>query len=279
MKTFVSDGNVLFGAHAANRKRGAANSVVGIASPSFLPAWRTLPRAHLCSPMKAVARHIQQLINRPYKFGFKTLIESETFPKGLDEDVVSIMLQDGVTASVQGQSRLQGEGWSMRNAQVFLVTLKLVQPFENCGISSPFQAGSRPLPDCAHSSHGFAFSCVVHHVQKQVLLHMHIQPHDTLTHSQAHTHLHTHTCTHSLVARAHTRTHTHTHTQVRAISAKKNEPDWMLEFRLKAFRKWLTMEEPRWSDNSYPTFDYQGISYYSEPKIKEKKKSLDEVGG
>jgi len=51
----------------------------------------------------------------------------------------------------------------------------------------------------------------------------------------------------------------------------------MLDFRLKAFRKWLTMDEPRWSDNSYPTFDYQGISYYSEPKIKEQKKSLDEV--
>ncbi|KAF5836102.1 iron-sulfur cluster assembly protein [Dunaliella salina] len=99
----------------------------------------------------AEKRHIQQLINRPYKFGFKTLIDSETFPKGLDEDVV------------------------------------------------------------------------------------------------------------------------------RAISAKKGEPEWMLDFRLKAFRKWLTMEEPRWSDNSYPAFDYQGISYYSEPKIPEKKKSLDEV--
>ena len=40
---------------------------------------------------------------------------------------------------------------------------------------------------------------------------------------------------------------------VRIISAKKNEPEWMLEFRLKAFRKWLTMEEPDWSDNRYPT--------------------------
>lgn len=64
---------------------------------------------------------------------------------------------------------------------------------------------------------------------------------------------------------------------VRAISAKKNEPDWMLEFRLKAFRKWLTMEEPDWSDNRYPKIDYQNISYYSEPKMKEKKASLDEV--
>lgn len=55
---------------------------------------------------------------------------------------------------------------------------------------------------------------------------------------------------------------------VRAISAKKKEPEWMLEFRLKAFRKWLTMEDPRWSDNQYPDIDYQDLSYYSEPKIK-----------
>ena len=48
---------------------------------------------------------------------------------------------------------------------------------------------------------------------------------------------------------------------VRAISAKKHEPEWMLDFRLRAFRKWLTMEDPRWSDNQYPTFDYQGASH------------------
>ena len=64
---------------------------------------------------------------------------------------------------------------------------------------------------------------------------------------------------------------------VRIISAKKNEPEWMLEFRLKAFRKWLTMEEPDWSDNRYPDIDYQAVSYYSAPKVMEKKKSLDEV--
>jgi Fe-S cluster assembly scaffold protein SufB len=51
----------------------------------------------------------------------------------------------------------------------------------------------------------------------------------------------------------------------------------MLEFRLKAFRKWLTMEEPDWSDNSYPEIDYQAVSYYSAPKKKEKLESLDEV--
>ena len=64
---------------------------------------------------------------------------------------------------------------------------------------------------------------------------------------------------------------------VRLISAKKEEPEWMLEFRLKAFRKWLTMEEPDWSDNRYPDIDYQAVSYYSAPKVMEKNKSLDEV--
>lgn len=64
---------------------------------------------------------------------------------------------------------------------------------------------------------------------------------------------------------------------VRAISAKKNEPEWMLDFRLRAFRKWLSMSPPEWSDNSYPPIDYQSLSYYSEPKKKEQKESLDEV--
>jgi Fe-S cluster assembly scaffold protein SufB len=49
--------------------------------------------------------------------------------------------------------------------------------------------------------------------------------------------------------------------------------------RLKAYRKWLTMEEPDWSDNRYPRIDYQDLSYYSAPKVSEKKQSLDEVGG
>lgn len=96
-------------------------------------------------------RDIQQMLNRPYKYGFQTIIESDTFPKGLDEDVV------------------------------------------------------------------------------------------------------------------------------RAISAKKGEPEWMLEFRLRAFRKWLTMEDPSWSDNTYPAINFQDYSYYSQPKMKEKKASLDEV--
>ncbi|PNH06826.1 hypothetical protein TSOC_006769 [Tetrabaena socialis] len=64
---------------------------------------------------------------------------------------------------------------------------------------------------------------------------------------------------------------------VKAISAKKGEPEWMLDFRLKAYRKWLTMEEPKWSDNDYPTVDYQDLSYYSEPKMKVKLDSLDDV--
>jgi Fe-S cluster assembly protein SufB len=65
---------------------------------------------------------------------------------------------------------------------------------------------------------------------------------------------------------------------VRLISAKKNEPEWMLEFRLKAFRQWLTMKEPNyWANFSYPKIDYQDITYYSAPKQKPTKQSLDEV--
>src|SRR5215212_5144553 len=65
---------------------------------------------------------------------------------------------------------------------------------------------------------------------------------------------------------------------VRLISADKNEPDWMLEFRLKAYRHWLTMEEPRyWPNIKYPDVNYQEIIYYSAPKQKAKKASLDEV--
>lgn len=55
---------------------------------------------------------------------------------------------------------------------------------------------------------------------------------------------------------------------VRLISAKKGEPDWMLEFRLKAYRRWLGMKEPTWSDNHYTPIDYNNIVYYSEPKVR-----------
>src|ERR671919_681308 len=65
---------------------------------------------------------------------------------------------------------------------------------------------------------------------------------------------------------------------IRLISAKKNEPEWMLEFRLKAFRHWLTMTEPKhWPNLKYPEIDYQNIIYYSAPKQKVTKASLDEV--
>lgn len=65
---------------------------------------------------------------------------------------------------------------------------------------------------------------------------------------------------------------------VRLISAKKNEPEFMLEFRLEAYRQWLKMSEPDWPHVSYPAIDYQDIVYYSAPKKKQEKKgSLDEV--
>ncbi|MEX2639535.1 MAG: Fe-S cluster assembly protein SufB [Balneolales bacterium] len=66
---------------------------------------------------------------------------------------------------------------------------------------------------------------------------------------------------------------------VRAISAIKEEPEWMLDFRLKALRHWLTMDEPKWSNVNYPKVDFQDIQYYSSPKQREKKtvESMDDV--
>jgi Fe-S cluster assembly protein SufB len=64
---------------------------------------------------------------------------------------------------------------------------------------------------------------------------------------------------------------------IRFISAKKGEPEWLLQFRLSAFRHWLTMTEPTWPNVKYPKIDFQSISYYSAPKTKEKLASMDQV--
>ena len=64
---------------------------------------------------------------------------------------------------------------------------------------------------------------------------------------------------------------------VRMISAKKNEPEFMLEFRLRAYRQWLKMTPPEWANVDFPTINYQDIIYYSAPKQSKKKLSLDEV--
>ncbi len=64
---------------------------------------------------------------------------------------------------------------------------------------------------------------------------------------------------------------------IRLISAKKNEPEWLLSFRLDAYRKWVTMSEPDWQNVHYSKIDYQDISYYSAPKPKNKLASMDEV--
>ena len=64
---------------------------------------------------------------------------------------------------------------------------------------------------------------------------------------------------------------------VRFISAKKNEPQWMLDWRLKAFRLWQDMEEPDWAKLGYPEIDYQDAYYYAEPRAKPKLESLDEL--
>lgn len=64
---------------------------------------------------------------------------------------------------------------------------------------------------------------------------------------------------------------------VRLISSRKGEPEWLLEFRLKAFRHWLTLTPPKWAHLDIPEIDFQAISYYAAPKTKEGPKSLDEV--
>jgi Fe-S cluster assembly protein SufB len=64
---------------------------------------------------------------------------------------------------------------------------------------------------------------------------------------------------------------------VRLISSKKDEPAFLLEFRLRAYRQWLQMETPDWAALGYPTIDFQNIIYYAAPKQRDKKASLDEV--
>ena len=64
---------------------------------------------------------------------------------------------------------------------------------------------------------------------------------------------------------------------VRLISAKKNEPEWLLEWRLKAYRGWLKLTEPHWANLTYAPIDYQALRYYSAPKTTKPLGSLDEV--
>ena len=64
---------------------------------------------------------------------------------------------------------------------------------------------------------------------------------------------------------------------VRFISAKKNEPEWMLEYRLDAYRRWLTMEEPSWAILNYPKIDFNDLYYYAAPKKRVMLDSLDDV--
>jgi len=64
---------------------------------------------------------------------------------------------------------------------------------------------------------------------------------------------------------------------IKLISKKKNEPEWLLEWRLKAYKQWLTMKEPKWAHLKFPKIDYNEISYYAEPKKNPRPKSLDEI--
>src|ERR1041385_5226079 len=64
---------------------------------------------------------------------------------------------------------------------------------------------------------------------------------------------------------------------IRLISEKKNEPDFLLQWRLKAYQQWLTMEPPQWAHLYWGPIDYQAISYYAAPRVYKKVKSLDEI--
>ena len=64
---------------------------------------------------------------------------------------------------------------------------------------------------------------------------------------------------------------------IAAISSKKHEPSWMLDFRIKAYRKWQEMKEPRWANVQYPPIDYQNITYFSAPKKRPKLGNLTEA--
>ena len=64
---------------------------------------------------------------------------------------------------------------------------------------------------------------------------------------------------------------------MRFISGKKSEPEWMLKWRLDAYKRWLTMQEPKWAKVEYGPIDYQDLYYYSAPKKKDGPKSLDEI--
>src|SRR5690606_38284664 len=64
---------------------------------------------------------------------------------------------------------------------------------------------------------------------------------------------------------------------IRLISSKKNEPEWLLEWRLKAFRHFLSMEMPKWQNFENPEVDFQELSYYAAPKAKKQLESMDEV--
>ena len=63
---------------------------------------------------------------------------------------------------------------------------------------------------------------------------------------------------------------------VRLISEKKDEPEWLLEWRLKAYRHWLTMKEPEWANIKYDPIDYQNAYYYAAPKAKSKPKKIED---
>lgn len=153
-------------------------------------------------------KDIQKLLSKPYKYGFKTIIESEVFPKGLSEDVVRAISAKKNEPEWLLDFRCAGG----LNAALWMGRVR----------SSRGDTSGRLLPAAAASWRPEAAD---------------VAPPAPLLLS----------------------------------------PPLLRRCRLKAYRKWLTMEEPKWSDNLYPPINYQDVSYYSAPKAVEKKQSLDEV--
>jgi hypothetical protein len=160
---------------------------------------------------------IAKLLAKPYKYGFKTIIESDVFPKGLSEDVVRAI-----------SAKKEEPEWLLEFRCVAPAGGRAEHPVVGAIIFAQSVAQCREIE----------FPLVVVKVGRQAP---------------------------GWLAGKLSR------------SPCPDTPTAAVR-RLKAYRKWLTMEEPSWSDNRYPAIDYQGLSYYSAPKTMEKKKSLDEVG-
>lgn len=207
-------------AHGSRR----AASATALQQQRFARHQRRQPRLHVSATATPEVEEeteeakIAKLLAKPYKYGFKTIIESDVFPKGLSEDVVRAISAKKEEPEWLLEFRC-GAAAAGRQLSRWRSCLSAV-PIGDPTVLSLLRTAGRTLQSQLPSA--------------RVL---------TLRTSAL-------------------------HPPAAAAAAPR---------RLKAYRKWLTMEEPAWSDNRYPPIDYQGLSYYSAPKTMEKKKSLDEV--